>query len=210
MNISRFSPLAIAFALALAGTACKSDTVAEREPSSNPTTATSPETTMNNEPEAPEPSPPDENPKVVVGETDEQTMMQEFPAFRAILDAGKVNQDAAMTIAGASDVSIDIYLGTWCGDSKRELAQWLAARNAADSEKGPKVRYVAVDRGMSAGDVELPDDLTNVPTFYVYRDGKELGRVVETAVESIEVDVADLISGKRLGFISATVEAPAE
>lgn len=140
----------------------------------------------------------------VVGEATEDQIVAAHPEWGEIADAWAPNSEAVATIAAADDVTIEVFLGTWCGDSRREVSRWFGAMD--DLEGGPTVRYVAVDRRMQAGDVPIPDTLTNVPTFYVSRDGEALGRVVETAVENIEVDIADLISGKRSGFISSSVE----
>ncbi len=128
------------------------------------------------------------------------------PEWGELADQWAPNAGAVETISGASDVRIDVYLGTWCGDSRREVSRWFSVMNKVSD--GPEVRYISLDRSMSAADVSIPETLTNVPTFYVYRGDDELGRVVETAVEPIGVDIADLISGKRSGFISASVDAP--
>lgn len=102
---------------------------------------------------------------------------------------------------------VTVYLGTWCSDSKRELARlWRAFDDAgvfAEDDLPFAIEYVAVDRDKrepagraAAAGVEY------VPTFVVSRGGEEVGRVVEIAVEGIERDLLALLSGAKSGVIS--------
>ena len=107
---------------------------------------------------------------------------------------------------------LTVYLGTWCSDSKRELARlWRALDDAgvfAEEDLPFAVEYVALDRdkrepagrGAAAG-VEY------VPTFVVSRGGEEVGRVVEIAVDGIERDLLALLSGADSGVISGRPDA---
>lgn len=102
---------------------------------------------------------------------------------------------------------VTVYLGTWCSDSKRELARlWRAFDDAgvfAEDDLPFAVEYVAVDRDKQepAGRAAATA-VEYVPTFVVSRGGEELGRVVEIAVEGIERDLLALLSGAKSGVIS--------
>jgi uncharacterized protein YcsI (UPF0317 family) len=39
------------------------------------------------------------------------------------------------------------------------------------------------------------NDITNVPTFIFYRDGKEINRIVESPVAFLEDDILAILSG---------------
>ena len=66
-----------------------------------------------------------------------------------------------------------------------------------------KVRYVAVDREKKdpAGET-AKSDVRYVPTFIVVRDGREVGRIVETSPHGVEADLLALLTGKAQGVIS--------
>lgn len=90
--------------------------------------------------------------------------------------------------------SITIFMGTWCGDSKREVPKFMKLLDAADFPE-EKLRIVGLDNKRSAykqgpNGEEKGLNIHRVPTFIVYnKRGKEIGRIVEHAVESLEADL---------------------
>jgi hypothetical protein len=103
---------------------------------------------------------------------------------------------------------LTVYLGTWCSDSKRELARlWRAWDDAgvfAEDELPFAVEYLALDRDKrEPSGRAAAAGVDYVPTFVVSRGGEEVGRVVEIAVEGIERDLLALLSGAASGVISA-------
>jgi len=97
--------------------------------------------------------------------------------------------------------TVEVYLGAWCGDSVREVTRFWKAEDKAGALPF-EVTTVALDRTFSSGSVDTSTKgLMAVPTFIVMRDGKEVGRVVETAPNSIERDLADLLHGTASGVL---------
>ncbi|MGH1386037.1 thioredoxin family protein [Kordia sp.] len=90
--------------------------------------------------------------------------------------------------------SITIFMGTWCGDSKREVPKFMKLLDAANFPE-EKLRIVGLDNKRSAykqgpNGEEKGLNIHRVPTFIVYnKKGKEVGRIVEHAVESLEADL---------------------
>lgn len=101
---------------------------------------------------------------------------------------------------------VDVFLGTWCGDSRREVTRlWSALDQAGDLPF--EIRYVGMDRAKEAPD-GLADgaDIEYVPTIIVYRDDSEVGRIVESAPEGIEVALLALLRGEQTGVISGRAD----
>lgn len=111
-------------------------------------------------------------------------------------------------IVGAQVV---VYLGTWCDDSRRELARLWWALDSLGLDELPQLSYVGVDRALREP-VELLEgvDLIRVPTFVVRRGGVELGRVVEESPHGIEVDLLALLSGEASGSLTASEDLSME
>ena len=94
------------------------------------------------------------------------------------------------------DVDIRAYMGTWCGDSKRETPKFFKLLDEVGYNQD-QLTMITVDRSKSE-----PADLVNgyevkrVPTFIFYRNGKELGRFVEYPRETLEQDILKIVSGQ--------------
>ncbi|MFK7747416.1 MAG: thioredoxin family protein [Kordia sp.] len=97
--------------------------------------------------------------------------------------------------------SITIFMGTWCGDSKREVPKFMKLLDAADFP-AEKLRIVGVNNARTnykqgPNGEEKGLNIHRVPTFIVYnKRGKEVGRIVEHAVESLEADLLQICRRK--------------
>ncbi len=97
--------------------------------------------------------------------------------------------------ANAKDVTVLLILGTWCGDSKRDVPRYFAVMDAAGIADHT-LTAVGVDR--TKKDTEGLTDkwgITRVPTFVFFRQGQEVGRVVERvpAGSTLEAEIAKIL-----------------
>ncbi|MDB4293063.1 thioredoxin family protein [Maribacter sp.] len=93
-----------------------------------------------------------------------------------------------------------VFMGTWCGDSKREVPRFIKILEAMDFPMA-NLKIVALDRRKehykkSPTGEEWGLNIIKVPTFIFYRNGKELNRIVESPIESLEQDIAKIVSDK--------------
>jgi len=94
------------------------------------------------------------------------------------------------------DVEIVVFMGTWCEDSHRELPKFVKLLEAAEYPL-EVIDVIAMTRDKTTPqDYEAGLDITNIPTFIFYKDGVELGRIVEFAVEDLESDMIKVLSGQ--------------
>ena len=93
-------------------------------------------------------------------------------------------------------VTIKGFMGTWCGDSKRETPHFYKVLEAADFNF-KNLELITVNRSKKTPDnLQENYNIIRVPTFIFYKNGKEIGRYVEYARESIEKDILAIVSGK--------------
>ncbi|MFM8805773.1 MAG: thioredoxin family protein [Sphingomonadales bacterium] len=72
-----------------------------------------------------------------------------------------------------------IFMGTWCEDSHFIIPRFFALADAA-ALAAERISLVGVDRNKTTwGQLSATLHVDLVPTIIVYRQGKELGRVVE-------------------------------
>ena len=118
---------------------------------------------------------------------------------------------AAALATAPAGAEVEIFLGTWCGDSRREVSRFWKAVDAAGGSVPFQVHYVGVDHAKKEPAADIArEGIRYLPTFIVRRDGREVGRVVETSPNGIEADLLALLTGKASGVLSTRTDlAPA-
>jgi|SRR5687768_8312308 hypothetical protein len=92
--------------------------------------------------------------------------------------------------------TVIIVLGTWCGDSREQLPHFLKTIDALSPDK-KNITFICVDRAKKAENGLLDNlNIDRVPTFIIYDDEKELGRIIEKPIISIEEDLVLILSKK--------------
>lgn len=92
------------------------------------------------------------------------------------------------------DIEIKIFMGTWCSDSQRDVPAFYRILDEIDANLVHEI--VAVDRSKKRPTEHVEGyDIEYVPTFIIYRNQKELGRIVEIPETSLEEDLLHIISG---------------
>ncbi len=104
-----------------------------------------------------------------------------------------------LDLYGAFD-SVTLFMGTWCGDSKREVPRFYKILDQLKFDK-QKVKLIAVDRTFqnykqSPGREEAGLNIHRVPTFIFHKDSLETGRIVEKPRTTLEEDMQAIIAGK--------------
>lgn len=92
---------------------------------------------------------------------------------------------------------IDIFLGTWCGDSRREFPRMMKILTQAGVQK-QHIRLIFVSNEsnsykQSPQHEEVGKNIKRVPTLIVYDNEKEIGRVIEYPVVSLEKDLLSIL-----------------
>jgi thiol-disulfide isomerase/thioredoxin len=96
----------------------------------------------------------------------------------------------------ANDAEVLIILGTWCSDTKRELPRFFKIMDQAGVPES-KVTLIGVDRSKKdAEGLTEKWQIQFVPTFIFVRDGRELGRIVETPNGTLEGNIAQVLQAQ--------------
>lgn len=95
------------------------------------------------------------------------------------------------------EITITVVLGTWCSDSRREFPHFAKLMDLIGFPR-EKIKIIAVNRSkVTEGDDVAELNIEFVPTFIVYRNGEEIGRIVETPELSIEEDLVAILKGTK-------------
>ena len=94
-------------------------------------------------------------------------------------------------------ITIKIVLGTWCPDTRREMPRFM---RILDSWEFPqeKITYIGVDNAKQSPVAEYESlNIERVPTFIIYRNNNEAGRIIEVPTTSLEQDMLNILRGNN-------------
>ncbi|MEW6196196.1 MAG: thioredoxin family protein [Bacteroidota bacterium] len=99
----------------------------------------------------------------------------------------EVNPDSIIGLKEKlENVKIDIVFGSWCSDSRREVPRFLKILDELKYDY-KNLSMIAVNRKKEAEGTKVKDlEIKLVPTFIFYSDEKEIGRIIETPVGTLE------------------------
>lgn len=95
------------------------------------------------------------------------------------------------------EVTITLFMGTWCEDSQRETPHFYKILDETNFDESKLTLITVSEEKTTPQGFEEGKNITNVPTLIFYKDGKELGRIVEYPIESLEKDMLAILSGKE-------------
>lgn len=118
--------------------------------------------------------------------------------FNKNYDSYTPNQNSVDSLEShLSKYTITAFMGTWCGDSKREVPKFYKVLEEANFPL-ERLTMVAVSRNratykQSPGGEHEGLNIHRVPTFIIYKNGKEVNRIVEKPVTSLEEDLLNIV-----------------
>ena len=92
------------------------------------------------------------------------------------------------------EVDMEVYMGTWCPDSREHVPVFYKVLQAAGYDTN-RVKIFFLPRDYGAHPLVKGKNIIRVPTFIFYKNGKPLGRIIEYPMESVEKDMLKILSG---------------
>ncbi|MFT5249833.1 MAG: thiol-disulfide isomerase/thioredoxin [bacterium] len=93
-----------------------------------------------------------------------------------------------------NEVTIKVFMGTWCSDSQREVAALYKILNEAEYDIS-KLEIIALSQEKDTPDhLEKGFNIEYVPTIIFYKNEIEIGRFVELAQDTLEKDMLAILS----------------
>ena len=94
-----------------------------------------------------------------------------------------------------NDITIKIVMGTWCPDSRREVPRFMKVLNLWHFPV-TKLTFIGVDNEKHSPVGEYVNlGIVRVPTFIVYKNNIEAGRIIENPSTSLEQDIVNILTG---------------
>lgn len=130
----------------------------------------------------------------LTGPVTQAEVLERCPEWRPVVAAYQPKPEVIEKLrALAREVHVDVFLGTWCSDSKTRVSEYFKVLEMADT---PLIQtsYLAVpeDKTKRAAFYQ-GRDILKIPTFLIFLDGKEKGRIIEAPAKSVEEDLVAII-----------------
>lgn len=136
--------------------------------------------------------------EILVGKISYAQMTQYSAAwFDKEYDLYKVNAERLAQIKPfLKDKRVVLLMGTWCEDSQREVPGMMKILNAAGYNT-TEMEIIAVDEDKKTVEgLEKKYALTYIPALIFFDGEKEVNRIVEFPINTLEQDMLDILSGK--------------
>ncbi len=95
-----------------------------------------------------------------------------------------------------NEIKVLVIAGSWCGDTQRELPRFFKIMNSIGVPNN-QIEMIMVDENKKTAAFNISViQVSNIPTFIFFKDGKELGRIIEKPQITLEDDLAKLLQIK--------------
>ena len=130
----------------------------------------------------------------LLGPLTREAILQSHPDWQEVLAAYQPDSQA---IAGLKafdrPVQVEIFLGTWCPDSKAHVSEFFKVLDLADNPL-ISATLVGIPRDKTQRSPYYQGkDVPKLPTFFVWVEGQEKGRIIEVPQKSMEQDLLDIL-----------------
>jgi thiol-disulfide isomerase/thioredoxin len=134
---------------------------------------------------------------ILMGRTSFRTLMVRpyFDWFRKPYDDYVPNPSALDVLRQkSSGISFLVFGGTWCEDTQKLLPLFVKVTDLAGISRNRVTLYFTDRDKHTPEGLENQYGVTRVPTFIMIKNGVEVGRITESVSQSVEADLADLLS----------------
>ena len=113
--------------------------------------------------------------------------MQEYEGYEVDHDLVSASKDFL------DNIEVQVYLGRWCEDGRWKVPRFLKILDEIGWSKNQN-EMIMLDRNKTSGyGLERDKNIHHVPTFIVSKEWQEIGRFVETPIETLEDDLFDIL-----------------
>ena len=131
---------------------------------------------------------------IFVGIISEAILEKEYPWYNAEYNSYEVDSVLLNQIRDhIPEVSISIYMATWCQDCHTQIPRFYKIINQANIDES-RIENASMDINKQTPDnYEEGMNIEKIPTFIFFKHGKELGRIVEKPKVTLEHDILEIL-----------------
>jgi thiol-disulfide isomerase/thioredoxin len=121
--------------------------------------------------------------------------LSSHPELRANVGIYNLDKGVVESIKeNIEDVEIKVFTGSWCPDCRVNVPRFFSIILAMDDEDFG-MEIIEVSRDMSdENNMAERLGVMAIPTFIFFKDGEELGRIIENPQGRMEEDIAEILN----------------
>jgi hypothetical protein len=131
----------------------------------------------------------------LLGDLTQEGILKTLPEWEETAAAYQPKPEAIQALKAVNQKAhIEVVLGTWCPDSKEHVSAFFKIIGLVDNPL-LSTSYVGIPRDKEARKPYIQGkNIDRVPTFIVYTNDQEKGRIIEHPLDSIEEDLLDILN----------------
>ena len=130
----------------------------------------------------------------LVGPTGREAILERVPAWQDLIAAYQPKPEALDKLRGLSrEVRVEVYFGSWCSDSMAHVSAFFKVLDLADTPLLQPVYFGVPEAKDKRAPYVEGKDIRKLPTFIIFVDGREVGRIVETPKRTVEEDLVRIL-----------------
>jgi hypothetical protein len=131
----------------------------------------------------------------LLGPLSKEEILENFPDWQEKVASYIPNQEVIGKLQSIQEeIDIEIFLGTWCPDSKLNVSAYFKIMDMVDN---PLIMttYIGIPRDKDSREPYIKGkNIIKIPTFIISINNQEKGRIIENPTKSVEEDLLDIIN----------------
>jgi hypothetical protein len=131
----------------------------------------------------------------LLGPLSKEEILENFPDWQEKVASYVPNMEVIAELQSIQyKIEIEIFLGTWCSDTKRNVSAYFQIMDMIDNPLFTTT-YIGIPRDKDSREPYIEGkNIIKVPTFIILINDEEKGRIIENPVKSVEEDLLDIIN----------------
>lgn len=115
--------------------------------------------------------------------------------FKEVYKSSKIDENKAKDIKGVMlGINIEVIFGDWCSDSIENVPRLIKILDKINFDMRNATFINADKKRERISNLIKGKNIERLPTIIFIKDGKEIGRIVESPILNLEDDILNILS----------------
>lgn len=130
----------------------------------------------------------------LTGPVSRAAILKHSPSWQEVVAAYQPKPEALDKLRGLGrEVRIEVFFGSWCTDSRAHVSAFFKVLDLVDNPLLQPAYFGVPEDKADRPPFFQGRDIDKLPTFIVFVEGREAGRIVETPQKTVEEDLVKIL-----------------